>query len=366
MFRALAVLRVLVLVNTLVLYLWRYRAYDHPGVGAAVMAALALWTAFVVWGYHDPARRRAWLLISDLLVTVIAMLLSPYVKGASMNATLPGFWVMGVVLAWAIVWRWNGGLGAATVVSAADIFIREDFDQKAYGNVFLLILGGAIVGFLSWLLQQMAAQRDLAERAAAAAQERQRLARVVHDGVLQVLALVQRRAPDLGLEGAELGEQAGEQEVRLRALVQQDSRELLTAVGDLDLGQLLSALQTSQVHVAVPGGSSVLPAESAMEVVAAVEACLSNVRHHVGRTADAWVLLEQLEDRWVVSVRDDGQGIDEGRLAASAAEGRLGVSQSIVGRLHDLGGTATVRSAPGEGTEWELEVPRWPGAGVQR
>ena len=73
--------------------------------------------------------------------------------------------------------------------------------------------------------------------------------------------------------------------------------------------------------------------------MAAVESCLSNVRHHVGRDAEAWVLLEELDDRWVVSVRDDGPGIPEGRLEESAAEGRLGVQQSIVGRMRDLGGT---------------------------
>jgi signal transduction histidine kinase len=57
-------------------------------------------------------------------------------------------------------------------------------------------------------------------------------------------------------------------------------------------------------------------------------------------------------------VRDDGPGIPEGRLEESAAEGRLGVQQSIVGRMHDLGGTATVRSQAGQGTEWELGIPR--------
>ena len=93
------------------------------------------------------------------------------------------------------------------------------------------------------------------------------------------------------------------------------------------------------MHVAVPGTPAMLPAERASEVVAAVESCLSNVRHHVGRDAEAWVLLEELDDRWVVSVRDDGPGIPEGRLEESAAEGRLGVQQSIVGRLRDLGGT---------------------------
>jgi signal transduction histidine kinase len=101
-----------------------------------------------------------------------------------------------------------------------------------------------------------------------------------------------------------------------------------------------------------------MPAQTASEVVAAVESCLSNVRHHVGRDAEAWVLLEELEDRWLVTVRDDGPGIPEGRLAASAAEGRLGVQQSIIGRMRDLGGSARLHSGPGSGTEWELSVPR--------
>jgi signal transduction histidine kinase len=365
MFRALAVLRLLVLLNSLAIYVVRYDGYDHPLLGWLVMAALAGWTLFAIWAYDERARRTTALLVCDVVVALSAIGISPYVKGEGLNATLPGFWVMGVVLAWAIVWRWAGGLAAGVMVSVADLSIREDFGQKAYGNVFLLILGGAMVGFLSGLLQQMAAQRDRAERAAAAAQERERLARVVHDGVLQALALVQRRAPELGPDGVELGRLAGEQEARLRGLVQQDSRDLVAPLGDVDLVQLLAALQSPQVHVAVPGTSVVLPVERAHEVVAAVESCLSNVRHHVGRDADAWVLLEELDDRWVVSVRDDGPGIPEGRLEASAAEGRLGVRQSIVGRLHDLGGTATVHSAPGQGTEWELAVPRDPARPLQ-
>ena len=245
MFRALAVLRLAVLVNAIGIYLMRYSGYDHPLVGGQVMAFMALWTLFVVWAYDAPSRRRPWLLVTDLLVAVAAIGLSPYVKGDTLQATLPGFWVMGVVLAWAILWRTAGGLAAAVVVSVADLAVRGDFSQQDYGNIFLLVLGGAIVGFLSGLLQRTARERDLAERAAASAAERQRLARVVHDGVLQALALVQRRAPELGPEGVELGRLAGEQEVQLRALVQQDSLEL-APLGDQDLALRLSALQTQQ------------------------------------------------------------------------------------------------------------------------
>ena len=358
MFRALAVLRFAVLANAVAIYVVRASGYDHPRVGAGVMVLLALWTVFVVWAYAAPRRRTPWLLGADLLVAVVAIGLTPYVKGEGMQATLPGFWVMGVVLAWAILWGWAGGSVAAVVVSVADLSVREEFTQQVYGYIFLLVLGGAVVGFLSGLLQRTARERDLAERSAAAAAERERLARVVHDGVLQALALVQRRAPELGVEGVELGRLAGEQEVRLRSLVQQGPLDSAAPVGDDDLAQRLSALQTKLVHVAVPGTPATLPASAAAEVVAAVESCLSNVRHHVGPDAEAWVLLEELGDRWVVSVRDDGPGIPDGRLEASAAEGRLGVQQSIVGRMRDLGGTATVRTGAGQGTEWELAVPR--------
>ncbi len=53
-------------------------------------------------------------------------------------------------------------------------------------------------------------------------------------------------------------------------------------------------------------------------------------------------------------------GIAEGRLAQAAEEGRFGVAQSIRGRIRDIGGTVTITSAPGEGTEVALRVVRTP------
>ena len=79
---------------------------------------------------------------------------------------------------------------------------------------------------------------------------------------------------------------------------------------------------------------------------------------HVGERAPAWVLVEDLGDSVVVTVRDEGLGIAAGRLEAAEGEGRMGVTGSIRGRLADLGGTADLVTAPGAGTEWELTVPR--------
>ncbi len=152
------------------------------------------------------------------------ILVSPLVKGDDLRATIPGFWVMGALLAAAIHWNWRGGLLAGVVLTAADLSVRSEVNQGNYGNVFLLLIGGPIVGFMCESLQRMERERDAAVRQAVSGEERARLARAVHDGVLQVLALVQRRGAELerlSPEFAELGRLAGEQEATLRSLIRQ-------------------------------------------------------------------------------------------------------------------------------------------------
>ena len=353
-------LRVVVTVNLVVLTLWRRDNFDRPVATALVVAALVGWTAFALWAYSSAVRRGPALLVLDLATALGALLATPWLKGDDFNATLPGFWIMGVLLAWAVHWRWQGGLVAAALLSLVDLAIRPDLTQANYGNVFLLMIGGPIVGYLCQSLQQMAAERDLAQQAAASAGERARLARAVHDGVLQVLALVQRRGAELGGEFADLSRLAGEQESSLRSLIRQQDT-LVTDAADADLAVALDDLGGPTVTVVTPGAAVPLPAYVVSEVVAATRACLDNVAVHVGPQAPAWVMLDATEDRVVVSVRDEGPGIPGDRLAAAEAEGRLGVSSSICGRLQDLGGTAEL-STGSWGTEWELSVPRAGGA----
>ena len=364
MFRALGVLRVVVLLNAIALNLYRVDNFDHPIGGVISVLVMVGWTAFVTWAYADPDRRRPWLLVADLAVAVGLVLVSPFIKGEGFSATIPGFWIMCALIAWAIQYHWQGGLFAGACLAAADLSVRSELTQANYGNVFLLLIGGVVIGFMCESLQLMALERDAAQRAVVATAERARLARVVHDGVLQVLALVQRRGSELGGEAAELGRMAGEQESALRALIrQQDS--LGQPMSDdpssdepVDLVARLTALESpASVSVAAPAGQVLVPQSVAAELVAVVAACLSNVARHVGATAPAWVLLEAWPDRIELSVRDDGPGIPDGRLQAATAEGRLGVSESIEGRIADLGGTTTLTTGS-FGTEWEFVVPR--------
>lgn len=362
MFRALAILRVVLLVNAAALNLYRLENFDHRLAGLACVAVMVVWTGVATWAYADPSRRTTPLLATDLAVAVALVLVSPLVKGEEMRATVPGFWVSAALLAWAVQWNWRGGLLASGLLSLADLSVRTVVDQGNYGNIFLLLIVGPVVGFLAESLQRMERERDQAQREAIASEERARLARAVHDGVLQVLALVQRRGNELGSQDpglATLGRMAGEQEAALRSLIRQQDT-LPAAGGDQDLAVALEGLSravASPVTVSTPGRAVELPAPVVTELVAAVRACLDNVARHVGPDAPAWVLLEDEGDRVVVTVRDEGPGIAESRLAAAEAEGRLGVSQSIVGRLADLGGTATLQTGS-FGTEWELAVRR--------
>ena len=356
LFSWLAVLRLVLLAHAVALNVYRRDNFVHPVGGAVCLALMTLWTVVAIWAYDHRELRGPLLLGADLAAALGAVLVSPVLKGSGLSATVPAFWVMGALLAWAVQWRWLGGLVAGVCITACDLSIRSHVTQANYGNAFLLLIGGPIVGFMVESLQRMAAERDRAQREAAAAAERVRLARVVHDGVLQVLGLVQRRGVDLGGEAAELGRLAGQQEAALRTLIREQDSVVHGSSGTTDLASALVHLERPGVDV-VTSGRVEVPAEMAAELVAAVAACLDNVSQHAGPGARAWVLLEGWPDRLEISVRDEGPGIPEGRLEQATSDGRLGVSQSIRGRVADLGGTARVTTGS-EGTEWELVVPR--------
>ncbi|MCZ0973576.1 hypothetical protein O1L55_23995 [Streptomyces albulus] len=96
----------------------------------------------------------------------------------------------------------------------------------------------------------------------------------------------------------------------------------------------------------------VLPAAAAAELVAAVGAALDNVRVHVGADARAWILVEDEPDAVLVTVRDEGPGIPEGRLAAAEREGRLGW------RCRSAAGCGSWAAAP-SGSRCPARAPKW-------
>jgi signal transduction histidine kinase len=266
----------------------------------------------------------------------------------------------------------RAGLITAVIMSGCDLALaRGTAFSVALNGVVLLLLSGVIVGHLARLAAQVEAERQHATEVEAASRERERLARHIHDSVLQVLALVQRRGAEAGGTAAELGRLAGQQEAALRALmgggIEAAQAGTLAAggLGELDLRALLPA-QTDRVTVSVPAQPVLVERAEADELASAMRAALDNVRRHCGEQARAWVLVEDEPGLVTVTIRDDGPGIPDGRLAEAAKAGRLGVSHSIRGRLRDLGGSAAISSAPGDGTEVALRLPRRAGVSVAR
>ena len=147
--------------------------------------------------------------------------------------------------------------------------------------------------------------------------ERERLARTVHDGVLQTLAFINRRGTQLGGEAAQLGAMAADQERLLRALVSGTSPERRprpAVTGDVDLRQQLGRFAGGEVNLVAPADPVEVPPRVAGELVAAVGAALDNVRQHAGEQAQAWVLVEDDGDDVALTVRDNGVGMPAGRL----------------------------------------------------
>ncbi|RSS29558.1 MacS family sensor histidine kinase [Streptomyces sp. WAC08452] len=391
LWRALAGYRVLTMLYAIGFFITAWSGFVRPWLAVAYYAVLFVWTLATLPKVSGAASCTKRFLAADLTVALTGVLITPLADAPERvmdgGPTLPSIWTAGSVLAFAIKGGWRWAAVASTLVAVANLIERGHPARDTVHNVILVWVASIAIGYVVEVAR--ASERTLARalEIEAATRERERLARDIHDSVLQVLAMVQRRGAVIGGEAAELGRLAGEQEVALRTLVSgglvpvsrvsEDAAEgaLVRAVdepeatdtdGPVDLRALLAPYAGSLVNLAEPGAPVLLAPAAARELTAAVGAALDNVRKHVGADARAWILVEDEPDEVIVTVRDEGPGIPEGRLAEAEGEGRLGVALSIRGRLRDLGGTAELISVPGQGTEVELKAPKKTGSTTAR
>jgi signal transduction histidine kinase len=364
LWRGLLVYRVLTLVSAAAVVLYSLDAYAVPAGAVGVLAVMVVWTVATGYGYFGGlpgARdRRGHVAIADVAVTVGVMATTPLVQTpaqfAADAAVMGSIWTPGAALACALAYGVRGGLAGALALSGALLAFQAHWRAEV-GDIQLLLLVGVTIGFASTVLRRSAERLRHAVASEAGMRERERLARAVHDGVLQVLGYVRRRGAELGGAAAELGVLAGEQEFALRTLLTTGAAPV-DVHGRRDLAAALRMLASEHVSVSTPAQRVELPAHVVDELVAVAGAALANVAEHVGPDASAWVLLEDTGDGVQISVRDEGPGIPDGRLATAEAEGRLGVARSMRGRVHDLGGTISCDTGPGRGTDWTISVPK--------
>ena len=212
------------------------------------------------------------------------------------------------------------------------------------------VLGGVALVLLPWGLKFW---RDLeAERAGRVrATERAEIAAHLHDSVLQTLALIQRRA---GSE-TDVVRLARAQERELRGWLYRDPGK---EAGQLSEGINAAAAEVEDslghaVEVVTVGDCAMSERHEAL-VQAAREAMLNAARHGGGAVS---VYLEVTDGAAEVFVKDRGPGFDPDAVPAD----RLGVRESIVGRMNRHGGTAIINSSQA-GTEVRLRLPLPTGA----
>jgi signal transduction histidine kinase len=217
-------------------------------------------------------------------------------------------------------------------------------------GVALVIAAIAVVLGPWWLriARDLVAER----RARIRAEERADMAARVHDSVLQTLAMIQRRAD----QPQQVIQLARAQERELRAWLF-DGRapgsvdEMTLAAGVRQIQQEVEAQYGVSVE-AITVGDCELDDDLAALLAAAREATV-NAAKWSGE--DVVSVFAEVEPTSVsVYVRDRGKGFDP----AAVPEDRKGLAESIHARMARRGGSATVRSTPGQGTEVSLTMPR--------
>ncbi|MDT5003070.1 MAG: hypothetical protein QOJ24_246 [Mycobacterium sp.] len=336
---------------------------DRPAIGWLLFVVLIGWSVACAVAYLNGfGRRPAWV-VAELAVVVALMLSTEFVASdqwALNNQSWPTtLWATNATISAAILLGPIYGMLSGVVIVAASTLAKGvlNYDLGRNATVVIELAVGLGVGMAAQTARRAHTDLERAARLAARTEERERLSRQVHDGAIQVLALVSRRGREIGGETAELAELAGEQERALRRLVSSTDAE--PRIGELtDIGALLRRRASDRVSVSVPADPVLLEATVAEELAAAAGNALDNAAAHAGPDARAYVLLEDLGDTVTVSIRDDGVGISDGRLSEAVGEGRFGIAKSIVGRMDWLGGSAKLNTGPGCGTEWELTIPR--------
>lgn len=352
--------RFILLAHLLVVQFLRLSKAAHPAWVAAATLVIVAWTLIISRVHirqRDWSARAMWL---DLGFTLATIAVSPWMLGHQLrldHMTVGGYWILAAPMTVAV---WGGffpGLIAGAVVGAASWCAFPTMSMAALAGDLAAPAAAAGIGFMMDGLRRAAADRDEEQRRVAALAERERLTRILHDGTLQVLALVEREGADLGERGQQLAQLARAQERKLRAVLQDRDAFPQDSQGVVDVTARLDALQDDQVTVSTMAGVLMLDTWRANELVLAVSELITNVRRHAGPGAHAWILLEQVGEDIVLSLRDNGRGMPPGRLEEAEREGRMGVSRSVVGRLAALGGSATMITHVSGGVEWVLKLP---------
>jgi signal transduction histidine kinase len=354
-----------------------------PALAWASIGAAGAWTAWLTATRHKWTQAALWF---DLAVCAWLVLASGLVVEEGEVISGRPFFATGYPLSAPLFWGAArgplGGVVAALVLGVAHVLSRpingvalgslqgKDL-QNVAGAALNYLVAGVAIGIVSKVLarsglavaeatEKLVEERERAARLA----EREKLARQIHDSVLQSLSFVHKRARELasqpsipGEDVEELSEVARKQEEELRSLILRDPEDAPVGTASLRDHLETTARAVDGLSVGVTAvGPIWMPAAAAEELSAAVRQALENAARH-SQASRVTVFADSEGGEVTVTVRDDGVGFvyDEARLVR---DDKAGILKSMKGRAEELGGQMTIDTEPGRGTEVEFKVPQ--------
>lgn len=329
---------------------------DHPAAAVGVLLVVAaVNVVFTVSVRRHPDR----LLHPLVAVSELALAWLLYVADGGVfvsghvfhsSLALHASWPLVAVLSTAIVHGPVVGAVAGAVVPTGRIvgavvngahLGERDRVVSFLSSIVFYAIAGLVIGLIARRLRDV--ESEVERRRA-----RDEVARQLHDGVLQTLALVGRRC---ATTDPELAEAARRTDRELRGWL---AASTAPHRGEVDLERAVRAAVARAVEpfpldvsIAVVADDIDVPAHVAEAVAGAVGEAVANVGKHAG--TDTAVVFVEVDDDGVVfaSVRDGGRGF------VPSVRGD-GIRGSIEGRMRDIGGRAAIVSEPGSGTEVQL------------
>lgn len=293
--------------------------------------------------------------LAGILMIVLAILLS-FADGQELFIPLVTM-MAGLVLAWSRFDAPTGKLptmlgGVALLFLGYVIFVFNSTFPGWGASPRRIIFGGglllvavlmAIVPWVSTLIRSLSTERALKERE----EERADMTAHLHDGVLQTLALIQLHSD----EPQTVFALARQQERELREWLYQErtTSDRSVSAGIKDIAARVEDEHGKPIEVVTVGDAR--PSAQTDALLDATTQALINAVTHGGEPIS--VYCEVGSTKVEVFVRDHGKGFDVNHIP----EGRLGIRESIIGRIRRRGGTVEIVSRPDWGTEVRMHMP---------
>ena len=320
-----------------------------------ILTLVIAWGWAIVTAIAHRTTIRGWpFLLADLAVGAWTAA-APLFTDQDGGGTFSGGYPFSTVLVWAYAFGIRGGVAAGLVVSTIAVTPSVNTITTDLTNAIIYVAGGGVAGWAFNTLRRTEERRLEVEQLLATeraqrirSEERADMAAHLHDSVLQTLTLIQKRASEPGV-----GSLARSQERELRNwLYGAAGASADTLAGALE--QVCADIEDrQQVQVELVTVGDVQLTDRTEALVAAAREAITNAAKFSG-VDKVSVYAETAGAETRVFIRDRGSGFDP----AAVDDDRRGIRDSIIGRMERHGGTATITTAIGDGTEVALTVAK--------